>query len=330
MQINSNLLKKLVSTYGPSSREEYIAEVIKEEIEDYVDEIRIDALGNLITRKKGPGKKVMIAAHMDQIGFMVIDIDDNGFIRFTNVGGISPSISLGQRVIFENNTTGIISAEPVDDLSKLKLSDMYIDIGAFNKEEAELKVEIGDIAIYKGGFEENENVIFSSYLDDRVGCYIAIETLKSITNNENDLYFVFTTQEEVGLRGAKTSAYSIDPDIAIALDVTMSGDTPKATRLALGLDKGAAIKVKDGSLITNPKLKNNLISLAKENNIKYQMEILEGAGTDSGAIHLTKTGVPSGVISLPIRYVHSPVEMASKSDIVACVDLLKVFLNQKL
>lgn len=330
MDLNFGLLKDLVGVYGPSSNEIIIREYITNEIKDYVDETFVDALGNLIARKKGIGKKVMISAHMDQIGLMAIDIDEKGFIKFTNIGGISPVISLSQQVVFENGTIGIIYAEPVDDISKLKLENMYIDIGAFSKEEAEDKVSIGDICIYKSEFIENENVIFTPYLDDRVGCFIAIEALKSIKDPINDLYFVFSVQEEVGLRGAKTAAYRINPDIGISLDVTAHGDTPKAKRFAVGLNKGAAIKVKDSSIICHPKIKELLVKTAKDNQIPYQMEVLEFGGTNSGAIHISKEGVPSGVISIPTRYVHSTVEMASKNDIINCTKLLINFLEDNL
>lgn len=327
MSFNSELLDKLVGVYGPSSNETRVREFISNEIKDYVDDIRVDTMGNLIAHKKGNGKKVMISAHMDQIGMMVIDIDDEGFLRFTNIGGVSPEYSYGQQIVFENGTVGVIFSEPVDDLSKVKLDKMYIDIGAFTKAEAEEKVKIGDICIYKQDFVENENVVFTPYLDDRVGCFIAIEAIKEIVNPINDLYFVFSVQEEVGLRGAKTAAFSVDPEIGIAIDVTSHGDTPKAKRFAVGLNKGAAIKVKDNYIIANPYIRDTLISVAKENDIPYQMEVLEFGGTDSAAIQLTKEGVPSGVISIPTRYVHSTVEMASKSDINNCTKLLLGFLN---
>ncbi|MCF6465133.1 M42 family metallopeptidase [Clostridium sp. Cult2] len=326
MKFNSQLLRELVSVYGPSGNENIIRDYIKKEIGDYVDEINVDDLGNLIARKKGNGKKVMIAAHMDQIGFMITDIDDKGFLRFTNIGGISPYITLSQQVIFENGTLGVISAEPMEDISKLKLSNMFIDIGVNNKEEAEKLVDIGDICVYKSEYGENDNVVFTKCLDDRVGCFVAIETIKQINTPVNDLYFVFTVQEEVGLRGAKTSAYRINPDIGIAIDVTGSGDTPKAKTFAVGLNKGTAIKVKDNSILTHPKLRQIMIDIAKKNDISYQLEVLEFGGTDSGAIHLTKEGVPSGVISIPTRYVHSTIEMASKSDIINSIKLLTKLL----
>lgn len=328
MNFNSDLLKNIVKVYGPSSNENKVRKFIMNEIKDLVDDIRTDALGNLIAHKKGAGKKVMISAHMDQIGLMITDIDKDGFLRFTNIGGISPTISHSQKVRFENGLIGCIFSEPMDDPSKLKLENMYIDIGTFSKEEAEKQVSIGDICIYHGDLDENNNVVFTPYLDDRVGCFVAIEALKQIDNPKNDLYFVFSVQEEVGLRGAKTAAYGIDPDIGIALDVTAHGDTPKAKRFAVGLNKGAAIKVKDNSLISHPYIRKTLVDLAKDNNIPYQMEVLEFGGTDSGAIQLNKEGVPSGVISIPTRYVHSTVEMASKKDINNCIKLLVEFLNK--
>lgn len=327
MNFNSSLLKDIVKVYGPSGKEGKIREFIINEIKDYVDEIKTDALGNLIARKSGTGKKIMISAHMDQIGMMITDIDEKGFIRFTNVGVIYPHASYGQRVIFENGTKGAIFAEPLDDMSKLKLENMYIDIGAFSKEEAEKSVKIGDTCIYYTDMDENDNMVFTSYLDDRVGCFVAIEALKTIEKSNNDLYFVFSVQEEVGLRGAKTAAYGINPDYGISLDVTAHGDTPKAKRFAIGLNKGAAIKVKDNSIICHPAVKDKLVDLAIENNIAYQMEVLEFGGTDSGAIHLNGEGVPSGVISIPTRYVHSTMEMASKNDIISCIGLLKAYLE---
>lgn len=330
MVFNSELLKKIVTVYGPSSREHLIREVISDEIKEHVDELFTDALGNLIAHKKGPGKKVMISAHMDQIGLIVTDIDKEGFLRFGNIGGISPAVTFSQRVIFENGMVGAIFSEPIDDLSKLKLEDMYIDIGSKSKEEAEKVVSIGDICVYHPEFSENANVVFTPYLDDRVGCFVAVEALKSIQKSENDLYFVFSVQEEVGLRGAKTAAYGVDPDFGIAVDVTINGDTPKAKRFAVGLHKGAAIKVKDNSVISHPIVRERLVHLAKEKGIPYQMEVLEFGGTDSGAIHMNKTGVPSGVISIPTRYVHSTIEMASKEDITSCISLLKAYLEERL
>lgn len=330
MNINSELLKKLLTTYSPSGNEDRVRELIKNEVKDYVDEIEEDNLGNLICRKKGNGKRVMIAAHMDQIGLMVTDIEKEGFLRFTNIGGISPLMSYGQKVIFENGTVGVVYAEEKKELAKIKLENMYIDIGATNKEEAMGLTNIGDSCVYYSEYVENENQVISGALDDRIGCYIAIEAIKNLPKTDKDIYFTFTVQEELGLRGAKTAAYSIEPDLGIALDITGAGDTPEANRFAVSLGKGAAIKARDNSIIVNPKVKNLMVETAKEKKIDYQIEVLEFGGTDSGAIHLSREGVLSGVISVPTRYVHSPVEVISKKDVISCIDLLTAILEKDL
>ncbi|SDK48875.1 endoglucanase [Natronincola ferrireducens] len=321
--LNIDFLKKMLSTYSPAGNEVKIADLIREEIKELVDEITVDTLGNLIARKKGAGKKVMLAGHMDQIGLMVTYIDDEGFLRFTNVGGISPAITLSQRVIFENGTIGVIGSERLEDLKDLRLDKLFIDIGASSREEAEDKVKIGDIAVYCSEVVADEKKVISQALDDRIGCFVMIEALKRLSNTENDLYFVFTVQEEVGTRGAKTAAYGIEPDIAIAFDVTATGDTPKAKSMAVKLGKGPAIKVKDNSILCHPKVKNYMIDQAEKNNIPYQIEILEFGGTDAGAIHLTKSGVPSGVLSIPCRYLHSDCEMVFLSDVEEAIELTK-------
>ena len=327
MTINSELLKTLLTTYSPSGSEDRIREIIKHELEGLVDEVRINNLGNLICRKSGPGKRVMIAAHMDQIGLMITDIDKEGFLRFTNIGGISPLMSYGQKVVFEDGTIGVIDAEEKKELKEIKLEDMFIDIGVDSKEEAEKKIHIGDSAVYYSDYVETEKHVISGALDDRIGCYIAIETIKSLAKTDKDIYFVFTVQEELGLRGAKTAAYAIKPELGIALDITGSGDTPDAKRFAISLGKGAAIKARDNSIVVNPKVKNLMIERAVEKNIDYQIEVLEFGGTDSGAIHLSREGVLSGVISVPTRYVHSPNEMVYKKDVISCIELLSAILE---
>ncbi|MBS4539935.1 M42 family metallopeptidase [Clostridium sp. D2Q-11] len=329
MEFNSDLLKNLVKTFSPSGNEERVRELIINEIKDYVDEIEIDNLGNLIARKKGSGKKIMIAGHMDQIGLMITDIDKKGFLRFTNIGGISSLLSISQRVIFENGTIGVISNENVEDKNKLKLENLYIDIGAKDKEEAEKKVNVGDSCVYLSEYYEEGSRITSGCLDDRIGCYVMIEALKRLEGTNNDVYFTFTVQEELGIRGAKTSAYKINPDIGIAVDITGTGDTPKSKRFAVGLGKGTAIKVMDKSVIVHPKIKEAMVNTAKENKIKYQMEVLEYGGTDSGSIHLSREGVPSGVISIPTRYIHSPNETINKEDVENSILLLKELINKE-
>lgn len=322
------LVKKLTGAFGPSGNEEAVAQLIREEIEQYVDEIRTDALGNLIGIKRGSGKKVMLAAHMDQIGFMVTYIDEKGFLRFTNIGGISVANSIHRRVVFKNGMRGVIGYETeIQDWKDIKLNRMYIDIGASSREEAEKYVSIGDVAVYDIETVEENGKLIGGAMDDRAGCAVLIQTLKTLSKSPHEIYFVFTVQEEVGLRGAKTAAYGLNPDIAIAVDVTLTGDTPKARSMAVELGKGAAIKVIDRSVLCHPKVKNLMIETAEKWDIPYQMEVLEFGGTDAGAIHLTRSGVPSGVLSIPCRYVHSANETIDLGDLNNSVKLLTKILE---
>ncbi|MGI6633515.1 MAG: M42 family metallopeptidase [Bacillota bacterium] len=326
-----DLIKKLTEAFGPSGAEDNIREVIRKEVEPYVDEISVDALGNLIARKKGTGgKKVILDGHMDEIGLMVTHIDDNGFLRFGNIGGVSPFVALGQRVYFENGTMGVIGSERVDDPKNLKLEKLYIDIGAKDKKDAESKVQVGTSCAFHQTFIDLGDRVVAKAMDDRVACAIIIEVLRRLEKTDNDIYAVFATQEEVGLRGARAAAYGISPDVGIALDVTRTGDTPKGVTMDVALGKGAAIKVKDSSLICHPALKNYMVKIAEEKGIQYQMEVLEAGGTDSGAIQMTKSGIPAGVISIPCRYIHSPGEMVDIGDVEACVQLAKALCESPL
>lgn len=327
------LLAKLTGTYGPSGNEEEISKVIEDEIRDYVDEIKKDVMGNLIAFKKGngQGKRVMLSAHMDQIGLMVTHIDDNGFLRFSNVGGISVLNTINSKVIFKNGTIGNVSYESeIDNIKDIKLNRMYIDIGAKSSEEASNKVSIGDVAVYYSPLSDSNGRYIGGAMDDRAGCALLIQTIKELEDCKNDVYFVFSVQEEVGLRGAKTSAYSINPDVGIAVDVTSTGDTPKARTMAVKLGAGPAIKVKDGSVICHPKVKGLMIDRAEELGIPYQLEVLEWGGTDAGAIHLTREGVPSGAVSVPCRYIHSANEMVDGADLENGVKLLVAILEQEI
>ena len=307
-----DLIKKLTEAFGPSGAEDNVREVIRKEVEPYVDEISVDALGNLIARKKGTGgKKVILDGHMDEIGLMVTHIDDNGFLRFGNIGGVSPFVALGQRVYFENGTMGVIGSERVDDPKNLKLEKLYIDIGAKDKKDAESKVQVGTSCAFHQTFIDLGDRVVAKAMDDRVACAIIIEVLRRLEKTDNDIYAVFATQEEVGLRGARAAAYGISPDVGIALDVTRTGDTPKGVTMDVALGKGAAIKVKDSSLICHPALKNYMVKIAEEKGIQYQMEVLEAGGTDSGAIQMTKSGIPAGVISIPCRYITAPAKWST-------------------
>lgn len=317
------LLEKLVRCASPSGRESTVRNIIEKELKDFCDEIFTDTLGNLICHKKGSGKKLMLAAHMDEIGFMVNYIDEKGFLRFSTIGGVTKYNTINSTVEFTNGTKGKISYENKENPSTVSFEKMYMDIGASTKEETESRVQIGDMAVYSGNFALTGKRIMGKALDDRAGCWALIHAMKNATSTNNDVYAVFTVQEEVGLRGAKTAANLINPDLAIAVDVSNVGDTPESTELNLRLGKGPAIKMKDASYIIHEKVRNLLLDAAKETGIDYQLEAASYGGTDSGAIHLSGGGVPSGTISIPTRYIHSANEIIDRQDLETTSILLQ-------
>ncbi|NLU40927.1 MAG: M42 family metallopeptidase [Firmicutes bacterium] len=322
-----DLVKRLTSISSPSGFEDEIREAIKSEVKDYCDEIRVDALGNLIAVRRGTGPKIQFAAHMDEIGMIATDIDEKGFVRFSNVGGVSPHRLFGQRVRFTNGVVGTIGMEKLDDIKELNLDKLFIDIGATSRESAQELISIGDCATYLHGFDDLGQRIVAKAMDDRIGCAVLIEAMRRTEQCQSEVYCTFTVQEEVGLRGAATSAFGIDPDLGIAIDVTGTGDTPESRRMAVSLGKGTAIKVKDQSVIAHPKVKQLLVDLAERNGVPYQLEVLTAGGTDSGAIHLTRDGVRSGVISIPSRYIHCPSEMVDMIDVEASVKLVSLVMS---
>lgn len=324
-----DILKKVTQAYGVSGNEEEIREVITSEIKKYVDEIKVDAMGNLIGVKKGKKKKIMFAAHMDEIGIIATFIDEKGFVRFSNIGGVSAFNSLAQRVKFKNGTIGCINVEEkLEDYKTLKLGKMYIDIGCKSREEAEKLVKIGDTATFIGDFNVQGDCAISKAMDNRSGCAVLIELIKTLPKTDNEIYFVFTTQEEIGLRGAKTAAFGISPDCAIAIDVTLTGDTPECNNRDVKLGSGPAIKVKDSAYIAHPGIRRELEDLASSNNIPYTLELLDRGGSDPGAIQVSGTGVPCGGISIPCRNVHTPAEIVSLQDLKHCVELAALFLKK--
>ncbi len=324
-----DLIKRLTEAYGPSGSEESIREQIKKEIRGLADSTTVDTLGNLIAVKKGRGAKVMVAAHMDEIGFIVTHIDQHGYLRISNIGGIYLHNIISQRVIFANGTVGTINEERAENPADAKRMDkMYIDIGARDRKEAEAKVAVGDIASFHRPCEFLGTRAIAKAMDDRIGCAIIIEVMKRLKKSPNEVHFVFTTQEEVGLRGATTAAFGVTPDVGIAVDITGAFDTPDEKPLLPSvLGKGAAIKVKDSGMLAHPAVKKLMVDTAKANRIPYQFDILEGGTTDGAAIYKTKSGIPTGVISVPTRYAHSPSEMVDLGDVQACVDLLVKFLQ---
>ncbi|MEA3377657.1 MAG: M42 family metallopeptidase [Chloroflexota bacterium] len=324
------LIQELVETYGPSGAEEQIRDVIRAQVEPLVDEIQVDALGSLIAHKGGDGQRVLLDAHMDEIGVMVTYIDEKGFARFTSIGGVSPLTCIGSRVAFEDGEIGVIGVEQKrDDPDKVpKLEQLYIDVGATDREDC--PVRVGDPAVFVRPFTVRGTRLVAKAMDDRIGCAVLIETLRRLEETPHDLYVVFAVQEEVGLRGARTSAYGIEPDVAIAVDVTGTGDTPEAKPMAVKLGEGPAVKVQDRGMIAHPKVRRLLVERAEEAGIPYQLEVLERGTTDAAAMQLVRSGVPAGCLSIPCRYVHSPSEMVEESDVENGVRLLLEVLQRPL
>ncbi len=323
-----DLIKTLTQTFGPSGCEKKVAEAIRSLLADKVDEIRTDAMGNLICVKRGAGKKIMLAAHMDEIGIIVSYIDDKGFLRFSNIGGLPPMIILGQRVVFENGTVGVIwYEENIDNMKNAKLEKMYIDIGADSRSEAEKLVRVGDMAVFVGETLQQQGKIISKALDDRIGCAILVQLALNAPMTDNEIYYVFTTQEEVGLRGAKTAAFGILPDVALAIDVCDTGDTPSCKPMAVRLGEGPTVKIKDRSVIAHPEVKDALIKAASKEKIPYQLEVMIDGGTDAGSIHITAGGIPSGGVSIPTRFIHDTAEMVALQDVENAIKLLTEFVK---
>ena len=325
------LLQQLTETFGPSGYEDNVRSLVLAEVKSLADEIKVDALGNLIVRKKPTKqtkdtKKVMIAAHMDEIGLIVSHVDDNGFVRFSSLGTLLRRYVLGGRVRFLNGVQGVIGYDNLGNINELPTLDkVFIDVGATSRKDC--PVQIGDVAAFERPFAELGNRLVSKSMDNRVGVLVAIETLRALKVTQHDVYFVFTTQEEVGARGAVTSAYGIDPDIGIALDVTPTGDTPHGLKMEMALGKGPCVKIQDVGMVSDPRIVQWMIRTAEKNKIPYQREVLLIGSTDARAIQGTRAGVPSGCISIPVRYVHSPSEMVDYSDVQNSVKLLTALLR---
>ncbi len=320
-------IQRLVETTGPSGYESKIRHVIKDII--LPEKGEVDALGNLIVRKGSKtdkGMRVMLAAHIDEIGIIVTHVDENGFIRFTTIGGVRPHTLLGSRVEFMDGTEGVIGGERLENLEKvLSFEHLFIDIGITNGKKSPVKV--GDVACFKRPFLDLGDRLVAKSMDDRIGAAVLIELLKTLKTTPHEVVYVFSTQEEVGLRGATTAAYAIDPDLGISVDVTLTGDTPKAAKMAVDLGKGPAIKIRDGGMLADPRVIRWMTEAAEKAKIPFQREILEGGTTDARVMQITRAGMPAGCISIPCRYVHSPSEMVDYKDVQNAVLLLKELLS---
>ncbi len=338
--MNIDLLAELTGATGIASREDDIRGIVVRELKPLVDDLSVDALGNVFGVKNGDGPTVMVSAHMDEIGFLIRSIDDKGFIRLQPVGGFDPRVLVAQRVKIKTRNGDVVpgvlqpGVKPIhlmgpNDSKDLKLEDLFVDIG-LPGDEAKQTVSVGDMVTLDRPLARYGDTIASKALDDRCGVYVMIEALRSMTKQgQAKIVAVASTQEEVGLRGATVASYAVEPDISVALDVTIAADipgTPDETAVSR-LRQGAAIKVFDSSHISNPKLVEHLRQIAEEHKIPHQMELLPRGGTDAGAMQKARAGSAAVTLSIPTRYVHSVNEMAAISDIDACVNLLARFLE---
>jgi putative aminopeptidase FrvX len=316
------LLKTLVEIPAPSGYESQVRNQIREWIEPLVDEMRVDSLGNLVAvRKQTDAPRLMLVAHMDEIGLMVTHVDQQGFARFVALGGVMPIHCVGGRVRFLNGVQGVIGVEKNPTSSEIPpLEKMFIDVGASSAEDCPIR--IGDVAVFDRSFVDLGKRVVSKAMDDRVGVAVLIEALRRIEKSAFEMYYVFSVQEEVGVRGATVAAFGVEPDLGLAIDVTATGDTPKGHRMEVRLGKGPAIKIRDAGMLADPRVIQWMVQTAEKAKIPYQREILEFGGTDARAIQLSRSGVPAGVLSIPCRYVHAPSEMVDMEDVENAVKLL--------
>ncbi len=336
MSINLQLLERIVQTPGAPGFEKRIRDLIIGEVKPLVDEIELDNMGNIYAIKRGKSdKKIMIGAHMDEIGFIVTHIDDNGFIRFHTLGGFDPKTLTAQRVIIhgKEDIIGVMAAKPIHVMSaeertkNPKNTDFFIDTGRKKEEVLEL-ISIGDPITRARSFIEMGECVNGKSLDNRLAVYCLIETLKKLKDTETpyDVYGVFTVQEEVGIRGANVAAMRVKPDFGFGLDTTVAYDLPGASahEKITELGKGAAIKIMDSSTICDYRMVNFMKQTADNQKINWQPEVLTAGGTDTAGIQrMTAGGSIAGAISIPTRHLHQVIEMANKKDIAACIELLK-------
>ncbi len=342
MKVNVKLLKQICEAPGAPGYESRIREIVINEVKPLVDKVEVDNMGNVMTLVKGKnnpsGKKAMVAAHMDEIGFMVTHIDDHGFIRFNTLGGFDPKTLTAQRVIIHGNKDmiGVMGSKPIHVMSaeeKTKLpqiKDYYIDMG-MTKKEVEKYIAVGNPITRERELIEMGNCVNCKSIDNRVSVFVLIETLRNLKSPPYDVYGVFTVQEEVGIRGANVAAHQINPDFGFGLDTTIAFDLPGAQphEMVTKLGEGTAIKIMDASTICDYRMVEYMKKTAGKHKIKWQTEVLTAGGTDTAGIQrMGKNGAISGAVSIPTRHLHQVIEMANKSDIQGSIDLLKACLEE--
>ena len=330
--------EKLLGAACASGSEDAVAAAIKRIApHGSYDEVYSDALGNLIFHKKGKGKRIMCTAHMDVVGFMVTQIDDRGYLRVIRLGGGKIHLLINARVVFKNGVVGVIrTCEAAKTAGKkpaeLSFNDLYVDIGAADKASAEKLVSVGSTCVFDACPRKllGDNIV-TSYADNLIGCAVLLSAMDQSRDNLNDCYYVFTVQEEVGLRGAGCAAFAAEPEIAINVDVAVASDDPQTEELRTGiaLSKGPAVKLMDGSVIPSKGLTSLLLKIASIRGIACQKEISSNIGTDTGSVLLTKGGISSAAISVPIRNLHTPCEVYNKADAEGAAKLLAAFLTAR-
>jgi len=331
------LIKNITEIYSPSGREDEVRNFIISQIKDYVDEYKIDKIGNLIAFKKGrSGKTILFDAHMDEIGLVITHISDNGFYKVEAVGGVDPQTLIGCRVQFKNRTGVLgVEGETLEDLKNnsknLSFENLYLDLGFSCRTQAEEFAPIGTFGTYTACFADLGDRIVSKAMDDRVACAVLIESIRNMKDSLNNIIYAFTVQEEVGLVGSSVAGFNYDIDMAVAVDVTAAGDTPKALkRISMELGKGPCIKIKDAASVSDISVVNKLKQAAQANMIPFQFEVLLFGGTNAASYQRTKSGIPSGTISITTRYVHSPNEMVSMDDVKNTVKLVAALSNTEI
>jgi endoglucanase len=336
------LLRKLSNAYGPPGYEDEAREILKAELEGFADETRVDALGNILFTHRGEKGKplIMLAAHTDEVGFLVRYIEDMGYLRL-HCWGVVPNLLPGQRLIFrgkKGDLRGVIGTKPPHIMSEeerkkpVVLDDLFVDIGTCTREEAETRGAYeGMTGVFDVDFLDlGGGYVRGKALDDRAGCYVMAEVFKSLRGSPVNVVAVGTVQEEVGLRGSRTAAYQVDPDYGLALEGTFAVDMPGMAphMVPASLKKGPVVTIADASVIAHPKVLKAITEAAEERKIPYQFKKIPSGGTDAGSIHLTKSGVPSGTIAVPCRYIHGPASITTTEDIENTIRLVKAFIER--
>ncbi len=337
MAINLPLLRELCQAPGAPGHEEKVRDIVVRELTPLCDEVKVDPIGNVIARKQGSeGGRFMVSAHMDEIAFMVSHIDDQGFVHFVPLGGFDPKTLTAQRVIVHGrrDLLGVMGSKPIhimteDELKKkLELRDFYVDLG-LPADRVKESVRVGDVITRERDVIEVGDMINGKSFDDRIGVFVMIEAMRGLRAPRMDVYAVGSAQEEVGIRGANVAAHAIDPDVGVALDVTLANDVPAADKrdYVSELGKGTAIKAADSSVICNWKLVAAMRQLCEDRSIPYQMEVMPRGGTDTAAIQRAGTGAAAGCVSVPTRYVHSVIEMIHPDDVAASIALTTALME---